>query len=186
MRAMDTFHAKDRICINETCINEAQLQAIIGGSPSSSSGSSSGSNPGQINEDNTPPDITLVGEATINLNIGDTYEDPGVIVTDNVSQGLTASTSGEVNTAVSGMYIITYSATDEAGNIGEAVRTVNVVESSNDQGLMTNDQQENTEQAPVTNDQPSEENVQDPVTNDQESPAPEATPEPEPTPEENP
>jgi hypothetical protein len=77
------------------------------------------------------PTITLVGSSTITLTVGDTYQESGSTVVDNVDSGLTATVSGSVDTATAGTYILTYTATDQAGNSNSATRTV-VVEPASD------------------------------------------------------
>jgi PKD repeat protein len=74
------------------------------------------------NLDQTPPSITLVGSATVNLVVGQSYTEQGATVSGGTSS--TASVSGSVNTAVAGTYLITYTASDSAGNVGTATRTV--------------------------------------------------------------
>jgi len=77
--------------------------------------------------DQQAPVISLVGSPVISLNVGSIFTDPGSIVYDNVDLNLLATATGQVNTAVPGQYIITYSATDSAGNAAATVsRTVNV------------------------------------------------------------
>ena len=74
--------------------------------------------------DTTPPIVTLQGEATVTITVGATYSDAGATATDNVDGTLTPIMSGSVNTAVAGTYMIIWTATDAAGNIGTATRTV--------------------------------------------------------------
>ncbi|MDX8393580.1 MAG: DUF5011 domain-containing protein [Mariprofundales bacterium] len=76
--------------------------------------------------DQTAPTITLVGKNPLTTVQGRTFIDPGVTVVDNVDIGLTAATSGAVNTKVFGSYTLNYSVTDAAGNNTLATRTVNV------------------------------------------------------------
>ena len=81
--------------------------------------------------DTTPPVITLIGSSTINLNVGDNWQDTGGTANDNVDGDLTFSMSAsypvdstfnsvtEYNTLTftnTGTYIITYSVSDAAGN----------------------------------------------------------------------
>ncbi len=75
------------------------------------------------------PVITLLGDTTINLMVGDTYTDPGATATDDVDGDLTANIivvgvdAVDVNTA--GTYTITYNVSDSAGNAAtERTRTV--------------------------------------------------------------
>ncbi|MFD1062503.1 immunoglobulin-like domain-containing protein [Winogradskyella litorisediminis] len=79
--------------------------------------------------DTEAPVVTLNGASTIDLNVGEAYNELGATATDNVDGNLTSSivTSGTVNTNVAGTYTVTYTATDAAGNSGSATRTVNVI-----------------------------------------------------------
>lgn len=78
--------------------------------------------------DTTAPVITLVGDAIINLVVGQAYTEQGANWSDFVD-GTGAATVGgdtvDVNTA--GTYTVTYNQTDAAGNVAtEVTRTVNV------------------------------------------------------------
>jgi hypothetical protein len=76
-------------------------------------------------KDTTAPVITLTGSSTINLNVGDSYEDAGATATDNVDVTVTVIPTGTVDTTTPGTYTITYSATDLALNVATPVtRTV--------------------------------------------------------------
>jgi hypothetical protein len=66
--------------------------------------------------DTTAPQITLSGDASKTLILGEFYEDPGASAVDNVDGVVTVSVQGAVNTAVPGTYRIEYSAKDNAGN----------------------------------------------------------------------
>jgi hypothetical protein len=82
-----------------------------------------------VTADTTVPVITLVGNATINLNVGDTYTEQGATATDNIDGNLTSSivTTGAVNTAAAATYTVDYNVSDAAGNAAVQVsRTVNV------------------------------------------------------------
>src|SRR5690606_16103845 len=85
-------------------------------------------------EDTTPPLITLLGDAEMTLELGDTFTDPGVTATDNVDGDLTGEVvvgGDTVDTGTVGVYEITYDVSDAAGNPATQVtRTVNVVEPS--------------------------------------------------------
>ena len=73
------------------------------------------------------PLITLIGDTTINLILGDTYIDAGATATDNIDGTITGNiiTTGTVDTSVVGTYIITYSVYDSAGNAAPPViRTI--------------------------------------------------------------
>ncbi|MFC0603351.1 immunoglobulin-like domain-containing protein [Winogradskyella pulchriflava] len=84
-----------------------------------------------VNQDTTKPVITLIGSATINLNIGDNYVEQGATATDNFDGDITANIiiSGTVNTSVAGTYFVNYDVSDAAGNAADTVtRTVVVAE----------------------------------------------------------
>lgn len=85
-------------------------------------------------EDTDVPVITLQGGNSIELNIGDAYEELGATATDNIDGDLSDAIeiTGEVNTEKSGQYLITYSVTDKAGNNTTATRTIQVLESDED------------------------------------------------------
>lgn len=93
-----------------------------GGGDSSSNGNSSG---GNSSSDSTRPVITLSGESTVNLEVGQTFFDPGYSAIDNKDGLLTSqvTTSGTVGDAA-GTYSITYSVQDSAGNSASVTRTV--------------------------------------------------------------
>lgn len=76
--------------------------------------------------DTEAPVITLIGDAVITLTLGDTYNEQGANVVDNVDTDLTATISGNVDTSVIGSYTLTYTATDTANNQSTLTRTVNV------------------------------------------------------------
>lgn len=80
--------------------------------------------------DTVAPVITLEGPASINNEIFTEYSDPGATALDDRDGQVAVTVEGEVNTDVLGEYQITYSATDQAGNISTALRTVNVVDTT--------------------------------------------------------
>ena len=73
-----------------------------------------------------PPVISLIGETTIYLDLGDAFSDPGATAEDNIDGDITASitTSGTVDSSTLGTYIIAYSVSDAAGNSSSIDRTV--------------------------------------------------------------
>ena len=77
--------------------------------------------------DTLPPIIELIGNATVIVERGDSYEDAGAIATDLIDGDLSDSivTSGTVNTLTVGVYTLTYNIADSSGNMAETVmRTV--------------------------------------------------------------
>ena len=96
-------------------------------------------------EDTTPPVITLNGDATVDLNVGDSYTEAGATATDDTDGDISGNivVGGDtVDTSVAGTYIVTYNVSDAAGNAAtEVTRTVNVI--AFDDGLLTNGDFEN-------------------------------------------
>ena len=129
LSGLDTSSATTHI-ITYSAIDQAGNRAtatrsvIVGGDSTSSS------------TDTTPPVVTLVGDAAMQLNVGDTWTDPGATALDNVDGDLTTHiiVVGTVDTTTAGTYSLTYSATDAAGNTGSATRTVTVVASTTSSG----------------------------------------------------
>ena len=76
-----------------------------------------------------PPVVTLNGDAAMQINIGDSFTDPGATATDDVDGGLTAKIveTGSVDTSTDGLYTLTYTATDAAGNSANVSRVVTVI-----------------------------------------------------------
>ncbi|WP_299332600.1 immunoglobulin-like domain-containing protein [uncultured Psychroserpens sp.] len=86
-----------------------------------------------VTADTTPPVISLIGASTVNLTVGDTYNEQGATATDNQDGDLTSSIviSGTVNTSIAGSYTRFYNVSDSAGNAAaEVTRTVNVLDPS--------------------------------------------------------
>jgi surface protein len=78
------------------------------------------------NADTTPPVVTLSGSSTIQLNVGDTWTDPGATATDETDGDITSSisVSGTVDTSTVGTYTLIYSVADAASNTASVTRTV--------------------------------------------------------------
>jgi len=76
--------------------------------------------------DTTAPVITVTGGTTVYSSLNATYTDPGATATDDTDGDLTSkiTVSGTVNKDLTGNYTLTYTATDAAGNVGTATRTV--------------------------------------------------------------
>ncbi|XOV93542.1 MAG: immunoglobulin-like domain-containing protein [Bacteroidota bacterium] len=74
--------------------------------------------------DDTAPVITLVGDETLCLNVGDTYTDPGATATDDTDGDITSSivVGGDaVDTGTPGIYEVTYNVSDAEGNAATQV-----------------------------------------------------------------
>lgn len=85
-----------------------------GGAPDSTAGS---------------PVLTLNGEPTIAITVGEAYQDPGATAIDDVDGDLTSQivVDNPVDTSVIGRYSVTYDVVDSAGNLTTVTRTVEVL-----------------------------------------------------------
>ena len=72
------------------------------------------------------PAVTINGDRLIILKEGDTYTEPGVVATLN-GQPADVVTTGAVNTAVPGVYDLTYTASNDQGYTASDWRTVVVI-----------------------------------------------------------
>ena len=83
--------------------------------------------------DTTLPVITLLGEDSVTVEVGDTYTDAGATASDTYDGDITSSiiTISNVDTAVVGTYEVVYNVSDASGNAAvEETRTVNVVDTT--------------------------------------------------------
>jgi parallel beta-helix repeat protein len=77
--------------------------------------------------DTTPPVVTLVGNTVVTITKGQSWVDPGYVVTDDIDPNPVATISGSVNMNIAGTYVINYSARDVSGNQSATVtRSVTV------------------------------------------------------------
>ena len=93
-----------------------------------------------IEQVNSGPAITLIGDEIINILLGSTFTDPGATAIDGFGVDITSNIviSGDtVDTNTAGTYIITYNASDGAGNAAdEVIRTV-IVAPDNEAPVIT-------------------------------------------------
>ena len=81
--------------------------------------------------DNTAPVITLKGEQSVTVKVGENYEDAGATAHDDVDGDITQSIgiTGMIITAAPGVYTLTFNVKDKSGNAAVSeVRTVRVVD----------------------------------------------------------
>jgi hypothetical protein len=80
--------------------------------------------------DKTPPTLTLLGGASVNVEQCEVYNELGAVASDLTDGNLTSSIkiSGSVNTSVVGKYTLTYDLADAQGNTASTTRTVNVID----------------------------------------------------------
>jgi len=77
-------------------------------------------------KDTTPPVITLNGPSDTTIVLNTQWTDPGATAIDDEDGNVPINASGVVNKDLVGVYIITYQASDAAGNISTKTRTVRV------------------------------------------------------------
>ena len=80
------------------------------------------------NKDTEAPEITLVMDEVVHIKTGDLYVDEGAVATDVPDGELSVITEGMVDTSKAGEYVVTYSATDKAGNRTSKSRKVIVTD----------------------------------------------------------
>ena len=83
-----------------------------------------------VTEDSIAPVITLLGDATVSIEVGDTYIDAGATAKDNYDGDITSNivTVSNVDTAILGSYTVTYDVTDVNGNAADTVTRIVSVE----------------------------------------------------------
>jgi trimeric autotransporter adhesin len=83
-------------------------------------------------DDATAPVVTLTGAATVSSVLNEAYTDPGATAKDEKDGTVTVTSdfSSKFNKDLAGTYVITYTATDAAGNVGTATRTIDVANSA--------------------------------------------------------
>lgn len=81
-----------------------------------------------VYDDPIPPEIALKGASTVQVNVGNAYQEPGYTATDNCDGDLTGkvSVTGNVDTSKPGNYTLTYSVKDSYENLVSVSRTVTV------------------------------------------------------------
>ena len=79
------------------------------------------------------PEITLNGNELVTVAVGATYTDAGAKLTDDITGAVTdiQPTSSNVNTAVPGLYLVNYSASNSNGFTTSATRSVAVTSVNN-------------------------------------------------------
>ena len=76
--------------------------------------------------DTSLPVITLAGDQTVSINVGGAWSDAGATAADTVDGEVAVTVTGVVDNGTAGVYTLTYTATDAAGNTASAARTVTV------------------------------------------------------------
>ena len=83
-----------------------------------------------VTEDSIAPVITLLGDAAVSIEVGDTYIDAGATAKDNYDGDITSNivTVSNVDTAIVGSYTVTYDVADASGNTALTVTRIVTVE----------------------------------------------------------
>jgi len=135
----DTVAATQQLCIGQTCVSEAQLKTLLAQS-AQGSGNSSANTPAASSTApaiSTTPVLSITGTNPATVNVGASYADWGATITAPTADknlGIVTLVDGATTTQViidtskPGTHTIVYSVTDQAGNVGTATRTVNVVD----------------------------------------------------------
>lgn len=89
--------------------------------------------------DTTAPEITLIGENPLMIEIGSVFTDPGATCSDNYDAVCSVTSSGSVNTNILGISTIEYTATDNAGNTITVTRSVEVIRAGSSGGTPSYD-----------------------------------------------
>ena len=122
-------------------VNSAEAGSyVLTYSSSDSAGNSVSETRTVIVADTSSPVITLVGDQAIAINTGDAWSDAGATAADTVDGEVAVTATGVVDNGTAGVYTVTYTATDVAGNTDSVIRTVTV--------------EDTTSGSPVTDDLP--------------------------------
>ena len=109
-----------------------QFSNVVLSSETNQNISSDAPSVGYINviEDSVAPVITLLGDATVSIEVGDTYIDAGATAKDNYDGDITSNivTVSNVDTAIVGSYTVTYDVSDANGNAADTVTRIVTVE----------------------------------------------------------
>jgi hypothetical protein len=134
-----TFHAKDKLCINNTCVTEDQLRVLLKNSGITPSGSTLFSTTTTSVITSTPLTISIHGNNPATINVGDIYGDLGATITAPTSAlnlGIKVSVDGgslidmsniSIDTTGAGVHHIVYTVVDQSNATTTAERVVNVV-----------------------------------------------------------
>jgi len=80
-----------------------------------------------LNIDSTAPVITVIGDNPVTVIKGSSYTDEGATANDAVDGPVAVTSTNNIDMSTVGIYTITYSATDKAGNTASTTRAVNII-----------------------------------------------------------
>ena len=87
--------------------------------------------------DTIPPTIALNGDATVTIECGVPFADPGATGTDLCDNDVTILVSGNLDVDTPGIYTVTYHATDDSGNASDPPVTRQVIVTDTDKPVIT-------------------------------------------------
>ncbi|MDD3531309.1 MAG: DUF5011 domain-containing protein [Candidatus Pacebacteria bacterium] len=124
-----TYQATDRAGNMSTVMRSVIVGDSSGSGSEIGSGSLTAQSASTTPADTTPPIVTLLDSAAIEITAGSSFTDPGATASDETDGDLSEkiAVSGTVDTTTIGLYTLTYKATDAAGNTGSVSRVVSVV-----------------------------------------------------------
>ena len=138
------FNASEKICVDGECLtaedirNLKQIAGIaVSRRPAADPGSGSATSSGLKAEgsDTDAPVIEMYGEPEVSVSVGASYVDRGAAIAGSEEDRLLrliTTVDGEevevvsIDPSAPGERVVRYRATDQAGNKGEAMRTVNI------------------------------------------------------------
>ena len=131
-RAQDTVDGEISTILNDAPITFALGVTSVVFSAQDSNGNTGFSQSSVTISDQTAPVMLLAGEENLLLNVGVDYQEQGASALDNVDGDISEKIviAGLVDTTVPGLYIITYSVNDAAGNDVFLSRLVTVQDGS--------------------------------------------------------
>ncbi len=136
----NAIHAKEQICVDDQCLSRDDVQAMLKLTKQKAQTASVTSSTSGTATNTNAPVLEIQGNNPATINVGATYNDLGAIITSpaaDVNLGITylvdglASAAVQIDTSFPAEHTVTYRVIDPAGYVGEATRTVRVVDLNN-------------------------------------------------------
>ena len=80
--------------------------------------------------DTISPELLLIGDSNIDIEVHGDYIDQGISYSDNSASELVFKVNDNINFSLLGSYTISYKVTDESGNFSTIIRTINIVDTT--------------------------------------------------------
>ncbi len=121
--ASDNYYSAVSLTIDSSLVNKAQVGIYtVRITATDSSGNTAIAQRYIRVRDTQAPVIHLLGVDTLTILVNSTYIEKGAVVTDNYCHDLDWQVSGTVNTAITGLYTLEYTADDCQGNTAAPVK----------------------------------------------------------------